>query len=284
MFAKTGRPLLVSDAIIVDEVGIESGVYGKYRLKSSYQPIFARQGSLLWPVAVEGLILPHLAGKPVSPDLFFDQVPPEDRLIIERMCRALHIHNHHNIGVDRLELYFNYDPGANSCRKSLGEIRFMARRLGEIGLDPRLLVCEITRAVAPDRDTLQQLAGEVRSLGARIAIDDFGAGHSTQERIDLVRPDIVKIDGAWFRTLCPEAATVRLLGSVVSGFQGRGARVLVEGIEDAAQLDVALHAGADLFQGYHLARPALAGTAFDETPLKVAEKLHESPKIVPLFG
>ncbi len=48
---------------------------------------------------------------------------------------------------------------------------------------------------------------------------------------------------------------------------------------------MALKAGAELFQGSHLAPPALVGsTIFDEAPLSLAEKLGEAQKIVPLFG
>ena len=61
--------------------------------------------------------------------------------------------------------------------------------------------------------------------------------------------------------------------------------MLVTGIETEQQLGVALKAGAELFQGSHLAPPALVGsTMIDEAPLSLAEKLGEAQKIIPLFG
>ncbi|TIP96392.1 MAG: EAL domain-containing protein, partial [Mesorhizobium sp.] len=57
----TGRPdrrRNVGEAIFADEVGIEYGVYGAFRLRSAYQPIFAPRGRFLKAVAVEGLIEP----------------------------------------------------------------------------------------------------------------------------------------------------------------------------------------------------------------------------------
>ena len=42
----------VEKAIIADEIGLETGIYGQYRLKTSYQPIFRRDGAtlaLFWP-------------------------------------------------------------------------------------------------------------------------------------------------------------------------------------------------------------------------------------------
>ena len=62
----------------------------------------------------------------------------------------------------------------------------------------------------------------------------------------------------------------------------RGARVLVEGIEQARHLRVALDGGVDLLQGFHLARPALAGTIFNEEPLSIDVLLGADNKVVPL--
>lgn len=279
------RPQFVGDAIVVDEIGIETGIYGEYRLKSSYQPIFAPRADLLFPVAAEGLVTPLLLGRFVSPAAFFDQVPSEDALFVESMCRALHLRNHRNIGVDRLQLFFNYDPGANSdLAKSLGEIAFMVRRLHEIELDPHLLVCEITERAARDPAVLARLAVEMRAHGIRIAIDDFGVGHSTLGRIAALRPDVVKLDGGWFRKLAADGRLRRLIGPTVRGFHDAGAQVLVEGIETPLHLDVALEAGADLLQGYLLGAPAFAGTIFDETPRSVRALLAAEPKVIPLFG
>lgn len=285
MIPASGRANFVSEAIFVDEIGIETGVYGAYRLKSSYQPIFALAGDALRPVAVKGLISPFLSGKPVLAGAFFDKIPPQDALFVESMCRALHLRNHHNIGVDDLELYFNYDPGANcDLEKSLLEIGFMIRRLGEIGLDPRLLVCEIMESDAIDVGALQRLASAMRGHGVRIAVDGFGVGGSTESRVDLIQPDIVKIDGSWFRKICLEPAAIRLFGQLVSGLRKRPAKVLVEGIEDDRQLIVAVEAGADLFQGYRLGRPALAGTVFDRSPRALPRADGGAGVVVSLFG
>jgi len=60
--------------------------------------------------------------------------------------------------------------------------------------------------------------------------------------------------------------------------------VLVEGIEQPAQLGVALEAGADLLQGLLLARPVLTGTLFSAEPLEINELLRPAAKVIPLFG
>ncbi|MFA6156958.1 EAL domain-containing protein [Mesorhizobium sp.] len=274
----------VGDAIEVDEVGIEYGIHGEFRLRSAYQPIFAPRGRFLHAVAVEALIEPHRAGRPVAPRAFFDSVAAPDRLFVETMCRVLHLRNYRNIGVDGLDLFFNYNPLINDHRgRALAEIRLMTRHLSDLGLTPAMLVCEITEQAADDA-LLTRLVREIRRHGIRIAIDDFGTGHSTEQRVGMLNPDIVKIDGTWFSDFCRHAAAERFFRPLVSTLHDRGARVLVEGIENATHLRVALDGGADLLQGYYLARPALAGTVFEEEPLHTDALLGRDAKVIPLFG
>jgi EAL domain-containing protein (putative c-di-GMP-specific phosphodiesterase class I) len=272
------------DAIFADEIGIEYGTYGDYRLRSLYQPIFAPRRGFLVPVAIEGLIEPSLDGRPVAPNEFFDGIVAPDRLFVETMCRMLHLRNFRNVGVRRLDLFFNYNPLINDhLGRALAEIRLMTRHLGDLGLHPSMLVCEITEQAADDQ-TLVSLVREMRRDGIRIAIDDFGKGHSTEQRLTLIGPDIVKIDGGWFSELCRHAAAARFFRPLVRALHDRGAKVLVEGIEQPVHLDVALEGGVDLLQGFHLARPALAGTIFNEGPLSVAALLATGATIIPLFG
>lgn len=272
----------VGEAVFADEVGIEYGVYGAFRLKSAYQPIFAPRGGALAAVAVEALIEPHRAAMPVAPAVFFDSVAAGDRLFVETMCRMLHLRNFRNIGVDGLDLFFNYNPMINDhLGRALAEIRLMTRHLGDLDLHPGMLVCEITEQAADDH-VLAPLVREMRRHGVRIAIDDFGTGHSTAERMSLLQPDIVKIDGGWFAEFCRHTAAERFFRPLVSSLHDRGAKVLVEGIEQSVHLRVALDGGVDLLQGYHLGRPALAGTIFNQQPLSIEALLGADNKVVPL--
>lgn len=277
------RPLCHNDVITADEIGIETAWHGRFHLKSAFQPVWLHRDGILYPQAVEGLIRPFVDGRAVPPQDLFDSAAPEDRFRLESLCRALHLRNHRNIGVPGIELFFNCNPSIHdNLDRSIGQLHFMAGRLVEIGLDVGLLVCEITEGSTIDQDGLVRLADEMRGLGLRIAIDDFGSGHSTLERVELIGPDIIKIDGSWFRRVVAAPGAARLLGSLIAGFHRDGAGVLVEGIETPEQLAVAIDAGADHLQGYLLGRPALVGTAFDETPIAVGDFLGRTGNVVAL--
>jgi len=106
---------------------------------------------------------------------------------------------------------------------------------------------------------------QVDQLGGFLLIDDAGAGFADEKRIRDLRPDIVKIDRALFWRSLTEADGRHQLDRILEAAHDVDARTLVEGVEDAAQLDAVRELGADLAQGYHLGRP----TAVD----RVAEML-----------
>jgi EAL domain-containing protein (putative c-di-GMP-specific phosphodiesterase class I) len=275
----------VARAIRADEIGLEYGVYGAYRLRGACQPIYAPRGDVLVPVAVEALIQPQLASATVSAQAFFGGVPGRDRLFVESLCRALHVRNYPFVGLDGADLFVNYDPLVNDhLGRALAQIRLMALHLGEHGLDASRMVCEITEQAAPDDGVLVATVREMRRNGFRIAVDDFGTGHSTEARVRLLEPDIVKIDGGWFTELCRHAAAEKLFRPLLSLLHDQGAKVLVEGIEQPAQLRVALDAGADLLQGFLLARPTLTGTLLSAEPLRIESLIRPPAKVIPLFG
>jgi EAL domain-containing protein (putative c-di-GMP-specific phosphodiesterase class I) len=278
------HPRRVSDAIVADEIGIEHGRYGDFILKSAYQKIFRREEGLLLPFAVEGLVMPFLDGEPVPPETLFEATRPEDKVFVESMCRALHLRNYDNIGEPGLVLFFNFDPRTNSdFALTVKELEFVAGRYGEIQLESHLLVCEIIETEAQDAETLVRIVEEMRRHGIRLAVDDFGVGHSNLERVRLLRPDIIKIDGAWFRQIAAVPAAAALFKNFVSGLHDIGSEVLIEGIETAEQLACALEAGADCLQGFLFSRPKLAGTLFDPSPLRIDVLLQPNANVVPLF-
>ncbi len=119
------------------------------------------------------------------------------------------------------------------------------------------LVLEITetRPLSDTRLVMERLA-ELRALGCRIAVDDFGSGYATPALWRVLQPDIVKIDAFFIQGDTPEAASARCLPHIVRLAQCFAPVVVVEGVETPAQLDLVRESGASHSQGYLLSRPA----------------------------
>lgn len=274
----------LGNAIFVDEIGIEVGGYGIYRVRSLFQPIFQRRGDNLYAVAVQGTVAPYVAGEEVPATVFEAAITPDDNDLIGQMELALPVRNHRCMDLDMLDLVIGVSVGERDADALLESIRFIAAEVADAGMDPGQVVCAVSEPSQADAALLSRLAHEMSGVGLRVAVGDFGAGHWTDEKMDKLGPEIVRIDGDWFQKICRDATTIRLFESVVARLRERHAKVLVAGIETERHFAVALRAGVDLFQGGHLMPSALVGSVFDEMPIAIAARLGDSRKIVPLFG
>ena len=118
------------------------------------------------------------------------------------------------------------------------------------------IVVELTEHVAvDDYAELEAALDRIRSLGARLAIDDVGAGFSSFNHVLRLRPDIVKLDISITRDLHLDPARRGLARGLLSVAHDTGATVVAEGVESQGELDALLNLGVDAAQGFFLARP-----------------------------
>jgi diguanylate cyclase (GGDEF)-like protein len=129
--------------------------------------------------------------------------------------------------------------------------------LGEAGAEPDDLVLEITEhGVLEDFAAAFRHLQEVRALGVRVAVDDFGTGWSSLSYLQRLPVDELKIDRSFVATLGVEGPSMAIVGSLVSLAHGLGLTVVAEGVETEEQLAELRRLGCDSVQGYLLARPA----------------------------
>ena len=125
-----------------------------------------------------------------------------------------------------------------------------------------LEVTEYTHSPGDPQELAAVLAAirDYRDRGALIAVDDWGTGYSDMDRLELLQPEIVKVDMSIVHDL--ESARHRaLIGSVLAWSARRHARVCAEGIETEDQLDRLRQLGVHLGQGFRVGRPEIpAGT------------------------
>jgi EAL domain-containing protein (putative c-di-GMP-specific phosphodiesterase class I) len=112
----------------------------------------------------------------------------------------------------------------------------------------------------------------LRALGALIALDDVGLGHSNYMMILECRPDYFKVDRHFVEGCHRDFHRRAVLASVARLARPFGARVVAEGVEQPKDLAALRRLGITLVQGYLLARPApVAEIAAPTWPWSVAK-------------
>lgn len=128
------------------------------------------------------------------------------------------------------------------------------------------IIVEITEtAPVRDMDALMRFVLECKAASHLVALDDCTPEHvyGTFEFLDLVRPDIVKVDGIYFQQ-CHESGSDVGLRAMIDFAKGFGAEIVVEHVVSQAHMDYAFGIGATLAQGYATGLAATFATHFGE--------------------
>ncbi|MEW6582323.1 MAG: bifunctional diguanylate cyclase/phosphodiesterase [Actinomycetota bacterium] len=108
----------------------------------------------------------------------------------------------------------------------------------------------------------------LRGRGARVAIDDVGAGHSSMRHVMNLRPDYIKVDRWMVDGIHLDSAKRALLRSLTALARELHAVLIAEGVETAEELRVLQDLGVDCAQGYLFARPRHEFVTIDDIPLE----------------
>ncbi|MFP5255048.1 MAG: EAL domain-containing protein [Acidimicrobiia bacterium] len=138
----------------------------------------------------------------------------------------------------------------------------LSGRLAEVLVDLPLerLVLEITEhAPVSDYAALERALRRWRDQGARLAVDDAGAGYASFTHVLRLRPELIKLDTTLVRDIHVDAPRQALARAIVGYAHDMGVDVVAEGIENAAELEAVAALGARYGQGFHLGRPRPLG-------------------------
>ena len=121
---------------------------------------------------------------------------------------------------------------------------------------PESIVLEVTETAVMDDPALSaRLLQRLRNEGLRIAIDDFGIGHSTFAYLQHIPATELKIDKSFVIDMHRDERTRQLVHSMIELAQNLGLEVVAEGVEDGATLQLLREFGCDYAQGYFIGRP-----------------------------
>lgn len=124
------------------------------------------------------------------------------------------------------------------------------------GAHPELIELEITESLAmQDLDHSIRLLERFRAEGYKIAIDDFGIGHSSLEYLLRFPLDVIKIDRAFITHITATRADRAIVRAVTSIGQTLGLQVIAEGVETQRQSDFVEALGVSEIQGYLIGKP-----------------------------
>jgi diguanylate cyclase (GGDEF)-like protein len=159
-------------------------------------------------------------------------------------------------------------PGAQNVSVNVSSIQFknpnlvatIMSALGESGLDPRRLELEITESVMLDAGgtalaTLQNL----RQIGTRVALDDFGIGYSSLGYLRSFPFDRIKIDQSFVRGTPNDATGRAIVRAIASLGRSLGMATVAEGVETEEQMARIISDGCTDVQGYLISRPMPPG-------------------------
>ena len=252
--------LLVESLSHAAEQLVRAGTRGSlawegYTLFTHFQPVYSveRAGCVGYEALVRAV---NPAGGALDSDRLFGEVPTERSLLLDWVCRALHLRNFATVDKGNRILFVNVNPRAAIADAESGQA--FANLVRYYGLTTNRLCVEILEHDCRDEGLLQEAVCAYREFGAMIAMDDYGVGRSNLDRVVALRPDIVKVDRSLLANAVGNSKARAMLPAVAQTLHHAGCKVGIEGVESATEALLAIEAGADYLQGNYFASPAAA--------------------------
>ena len=139
----------------------------------------------------------------------------------------------------------------------------VAELLEAAGTDARGLTFELTETVAHEA---ADVVAELRAIGGRVVVDDFGTGWSSLSLLHRLGVDGLKVDGSFTRRLGTDPEATTLVRAVLALARALDLTATVEGVETTQQRDVLVGLGADRCQGHLWHEPLTLDALLQLTP------------------
>jgi len=147
----------------------------------------------------------------------------------------------------------------NLSAGTIGHPEFVSRTMAaieEAGVDGGRLVLEITeRAVMRDARAVGALLCALGEAGVRVALDDFGVGHSALSLLRDLPVQYLKVDGSFMPEVMRDGNSKALVLGIIGLAHGLGLQVIAEGVETPRQHEWLASVGCDYAQGWWTGHP-----------------------------
>jgi len=174
------------------------------------------------------------------------------RWVLEEACRQMQVWRDRYPGLDLL-MRVNMSPAQLS---SPGITEHISRCLRQSNLLGSALCLEITEhVVMQDVERAILILEEFRTLGVRLAMDDFGTGFSSMAQLKRIPIDTLKIDMSFVIGLAQDQADQAIVEAIVHLGEAFGLDLVAEGVENQEDMAELVRLGCQRAQGFLLARP-----------------------------
>jgi len=172
-------------------------------------------------------------------------------VVLDAACRQLALWREGPLGALRLAVNVSareaHDPAL---------VERVATAMRRHGVGPGRLEIDVTETAAMrDAPRARAVFQALRTLGVRVAMDDFGSGCSSLGQLKSLAFDRIKLDRSIIAGVDRSAAGQAVCAAVLELARGLGTEVLAEGVETPEEVARLQALGCHLFQGYHFARP-----------------------------
>lgn len=245
---------------------VQNGLHEALRsdhLRLSFQPIVSAGTGMV--VAAEALIRWHDPERGVQmPDTFIaiaertGLILPIGDWVVSEACRSLQ-------ALRSLGLFIPISVNVASQQVETNQIIESVRKwTAAYDVPAQSLNIEITESgIMRDIEHAVAVLQELRGMGTRIALDDFGAGYSLLGHLKSLPLDFMKIDKSLVCGIAESERDRQIMTSVLQLAKATDLFVIAEGVETAEQAQVLQSLGCDTLQGFHYSRPLYAAEFYD---------------------
>ena len=221
------------------------------RLRMAYQPIINSQTgavshyeALLRNVGDDGIISSAGALIPIAERMGLIHII--DQLVLEKVVEELHSDPNVSLAFNVSNLTTDDSQWLDRLEVLIGDQPDVASRM----------IVEITEtAIHRDLRKTAYFVATIQSLGAQVALDDFGSGYTSFRQLKSLSVDMVKIDGAFIRDLVDNADNRFFVKTLLDFTKGFGLRSVAEYVENGEIAKMLMELGVEYMQGYYFGRP-----------------------------
>ncbi|MBP5654598.1 MAG: EAL domain-containing protein [Clostridiales bacterium] len=228
----------------IDEI-IETNAF-----KYMFQPIVDSSTGTIF--AYEALMRTDLSPE-LTPDVILDYAKRTGRLYeIEKETIGnvlAFVSEHSDYFSEGARIFINSIPGNHLSEDDMSKFSQVTAKTSN------KIVIELTEHGQMTDEQITNTKKLYEKLGMETAIDDYGTGYSNTGNLLRYMPDYVKIDRLLLTDIDKSPAKQRLVSDTISFCHENGIKSLAEGIETFEEMRTVIRLGADLLQGYYLARP-----------------------------